>query len=488
MTHPQKRYEQALAELLADSANDAVLVMNVPTALASPQQAALAVSEAVTRYRADKFNPKPVLAVWLGANTEVNSIFDAAQIPHFATEADAVAGFMHMVRYHDAIDTLMQTPPNLPADFASDAHNARQLVKSAVADGRTWLNPVEVTGLLDAYKIPAVPAILAVDPDDAVRIATPFLNNGTPVVVKILSPDIVHKSEVGGVTLNLGTSQAVHNATAEILARAREARPDARIDGVTIHPMILRPKARELLAGIATDPTFGPVVVFGHGGTAVEVIDDKSLALAPLDMRLARDMIARTRVSRLLRAYRDIPAADETAIALVLVKLAQMVADIPEIAELDLNPMLADHTGIMTVDARVAIRSASASSASSARFAIRPYPKTHEKYVRLSDGASIFIRPVRPEDEPKFKEFFEHVTAEDLRLRFFGHIKNFDHAFIARLTQIDYARAMCFLAIDPANGNMLGAVRLHSDSDYDVRENTRSLCERTKKGVGWVGC
>ena len=485
---PAVRYEYALAELLADDANDAVVVMNVPTALASPQQAAKTVSETVARYRRDKFNPKPVMAVWLGSGAIVSSIFDAASIPHFANEADAVAGFMHMVRYRDAIDTLMQTPPDLAEDFAPDTANARQIVERAVAAGRTWLNPMEVMGLLNAYRIPVVPAVLARDADEAVRSAAPFLEAGTPVVAKILSQDIVHKSEVGGVRLNLGTPQAVHDATTEILARARAARPDARIDGVTIHPMILRPKSREILAGIATDPTFGPVVVFGHGGTAVEVINDKTLALPPLDMHLARDMIARTRISRILKAYRDVPAADETAIALALVKLAQLVADIPGIAELDLNPIVADQNGILAVDARVAVHpSTAAPSARNWRMAIRPYPKTYEKQGKLKDGRSVLIRPVRPEDEPLFPEFFKGVTAEDLRLRFFGHIKTFDHTFIARLTQIDYARAMCFLAIDLDNGSMLGAVRLHSDSKYESAEYAVLVRSDLKgRGLGWM--
>jgi acetyltransferase len=182
--------------------------------------------------------------------------------------------------------------------------------------------------------------LLARNGDEAAAVAAPLLAGGSTVVAKILSADIVHKSEVGGVRLNLTSEAAVRSAVSEMMTRARTAMPQARIDGVTIHPMIIRPKARELIAGIADDPTFGPVIVFGHGGTAVEVINDKALALPPLDLALARDLIARTRVSRILKAYRDVPAVDETAIALVLVKLAQLAADVPEIREVDLNPLL----------------------------------------------------------------------------------------------------------------------------------------------------
>ena len=238
----------------------------------------------------------------------------------------------------------MATPPSLPQDFKPDVAAARDVVEKAMQGGRTWLDPIEVTRLLAAYSIPIAPALLARDADEAAAAAAPLLAEGLSVVAKILSPDIVHKSEVGGVRLNLTNERAVREAVADILARANAARPDARIAGVTIHPMVLRPKARELIAGIADDPTFGPVIVFGRGGTAVEVIDDKALALPPLDLELARDLIARTRVSRVLKAYRDVPAADVDAIALLLVKLAQLAADLPELRELDLNPVLADET------------------------------------------------------------------------------------------------------------------------------------------------
>jgi acetyltransferase len=323
-----------------------------------------------------------------------------------------------------------------------------------------------------------------------VTAAAPFLAQGTTVVAKISSPDIVHKSEVGGVRLNLTSEAAVRTAVTDILARARAARPDARIDGVTIHPMILRPKARELIAGLADDPTFGPVVVFGAGGTAVEVIADKALALPPLDLELARDLIGRTRVSRLLKAYRNVPAADTGALALVLVKLAQLAADLPEVRELDLNPLLADETGVIAVDARVAVAPVEAvrrGPPGHPRFAIRPYPKEWERHVALRDGAKVLVRPVRPEDEPLYGPFFAQVSQHDLRLRFFAPVKEFGHAFVARFTQIDYARAMAFIAIDEASGEMLGVVRMHANADYDRGEYAVLVRSDLKgRGLGYL--
>jgi acetyltransferase len=230
--------------------------------------------------------------------------------------------------------------------------------------------------------------------------------------------------------------------------------------------------------------------VFGHGGTGVEVIDDKALALPPLDLQLARDLISRTRVSRMLKAYRDVPAADETAIAMVLVKLAQLAADFPEIREIDLNPVLADETGVIAVDARVSVASVNVARrrlAGNPRFAIRPYPQEWERHLTMRDGTTILVRPVRPADEPLYGPFFANVSREDLRMRFFAPVKEFTHPFIARFTQIDYARAMAFIAIEEASDKMLGVVRLHADANYESGEYAILVRSDLKgRGLGWM--
>jgi acetyltransferase len=365
---------------------------------------------------------------------------------------------------------------------------ARSIVEAAVAQGRRWLDPVEVTRVLGAYDIPITPVKAAHDAREAARQAAAILADGTPVAVKILSPDIDHKSDVDGVRLNLLSEQAVREAAESILQRARAVRPDARIQGVTVHPMIVRPKARELIAGVADDETFGPVIVFGRGGTAVEVIDDKVLALPPLDLRLAHEMIGRTRVSRILKAYRDVPAADERAVALVLVKLAQLVADLPQVREIDINPLLADKDGLIAVDARIGVSESRAlhKGPGHPRFAIRPYPKEWEREIVLSDGATAFVRPVRPEDEEMFRTFFQKVSDEDLRMRFFQTVRHFSHEFIAQLTQLDYARSIALVALDPGTSEMLGAVRLHADANYDRGEYGILVRSDLKgHGLGW---
>ncbi len=484
-----ERYAAALEALIEDRDNDAILVLNVPTALASSADTAARVAGLVKNYRAKSVRPKPVFAVWIGADRSALNAFEAAAIPHFDTESDAIGGFMDLARYAQAREDLMATPPSIPEHFEPDWKTGRRIIEAALADERAWLDPIEIGHLFAAYAIPIVPAVLAEDAKRAGEAARPFLAaSGGTVAVKIQSRDIVHKSDIGGVRLNLTSEEEVRSAAAEILAKARAAKPDARIAGVIVQPMILRPKAREVIAGIADDPTFGPVIVFGYGGTAVEVIGDKALGLPPLDMKLAGELIARTRVARLLKAYRDVPAAREAEVALVLVKLAQLAADLPEIRELDINPLLADETGVLALDARVAVAPVEPrfKGTGNPRFAVRPYPKEWERRATLADGRRLFVRPLRPEDEPMVHAFFGKVTTEDLRLRFFAPVKNFSHTFIARLTQLDYGRAMAFAAIDEVSGELLGMVRIHADANYERGEYAILLRSDLKgHGLGW---
>lgn len=480
-----ERYVAALDALLEDPGNDAVLVFNVPTAMASSHAVAEAVAERVSAWNARWLRPRPVLVSWIGGDQGIRDIFDNAGIPHYPTDAEAVRGVMHLVRYRDAITSLMETPPSLPDAFTADEQAARKVLGNALAEGRRWLDPLEVGALFQAYAIPTVPTVHAADAAGAAKAAAPFLGKGQSIALKIFSRDIVHKSDVGGVRLGLTSEAQVALAAADMAAAARRLRPDARLDGFIIQPLVRKRAARELILGIADDAVFGPVILFGRGGTAVEVINDKALALPPLDLRLAHDLIGRTRVSRILSAYRDIPAARQNDVALTLVKIAQMAADLPEIVELDINPLLADDSGVLALDARVSIADRRRAGGPS-HLAIRPYPKEWERHLVLSPDRAILVRPVRPEDEPLFHDFFKKVTSEDLRLRFFAPVKDISHAFIARLTQIDYARAMAFIALDEATGEMLGVVRLHADANHVTGEYAILLRSDLKgRGLGW---
>ncbi|MDB5655543.1 MAG: GCN5-related N-acetyltransferase, partial [Tardiphaga sp.] len=448
-----ERYVAALEILLADPGNDAILVMNVETAIASAEDIANAVTRVVKKYvDSHRGFAKPVLAVWVGGAPKILALLSAAGLPNYPTGGDAVRGFMHLVQHRELVEALAQVPPALPESFVPDIATARAIVAGALAEDRRWLDPVEVRRLLQAYQIPMIATFVAADVEQAVHHAASILAQGATVVLKIFSRDIIHKSDVGGVVLNLTSVAAVREAATDILARARARHPEARISGVIVQPMMVRPKARELLLGLADDPIFGTVVVFGRGGTAVEIINDKALALPPLDLPLARDLVGRTRVSRLLAGYRDVPPVQPDAVPLALVRLAQMAADLPEIRELDINPLLVDEHGVLALDARVAVGAVPRkfTGKGPANFAVRPYPSQWQRYLDLKDGWRIFIRPIRPEDEPGIHAFLGDVTDEDRRLRFFAPMKHFSHEVIARLTPLDYARAMAFVAFDAA--------------------------------------
>ena len=469
-------YVRALEPLLAGRDSDAIVAVHVPTARAGSRDVAETVAGTVAKARSAG-RRKPVFALSIGEDEAIRSIYAEAKIPLFATDADAVEGFLHLVRYREAQTDLMRTPDALPRDFSPDVAAARRIVDQALAEGRTWLDPHAVTELLTAYRIVSVPVTLAPDPDGAAAAAWPLIAGGGTVVLKLVSPDVVHKSEVGGVRLGLTSEADVREAAHAMIARVRELRPDARVAGFAVQPMVRRPQGRELIAGLAEDPVFGPVVVFGRGGTAVEVIDDRALALPPLDLALASELIGRTRVARRLEAYRDVPAADLQAIALLLVKLAQLAADLPVVRELDINPLLADADGAIALDARVRIAPEPARSERRRgnwhpRFAIRPYPSDWERRLDVGERC-VQVRPVRPDDEEMFRTFFAQVDPEDVRLRFFAPVRDFSHAFLARLTQLDYSRAIAFVAIDEAaeeGRRMLGAVRLHANANHDTGE------------------
>ena len=486
-------FAEALAPLLADGDNDAVLAIHVPTIRSGASAVAGAVAEVVKAARKGPARKKPVFAVSLGDAEAARETLAGAGIPQFSNDSEAIEGFLHLVRYREAQDDLMRTPDSLPRDFSPDTESARRIVADALRQGATWLDPIAVGALLSAYRIPAVPLTLAPDIDAAAAAAWPLIAAGEAVALKVVSPDIVHKSDIGGVHLDLTGEADVREAARSILSRARRERPDARVTGFAVQPMVRKGRRRELIAGLAEDPVFGPVVVFGRGGTAVEVIDDRALGLPPLDLILAHDLIRRTRVARRLDAYRDVPAADLPAIALTLVKIAQLAADLPQVRELDINPLLADETGVLALDARVRIGRVPQDrfgerdrrGGGHPGFAIRPYPAEWVRSLNVKDRV-VQVRPVRPEDEGLFRVFFEGLDPESLRLRFFGPVRAFSHAFLARLTQLDYARAIAFVAVEiDAEGRerMLGAVRLHADANHDSGEYAIGV-GRDARGTG----
>jgi acetyltransferase len=483
------RYAKALDCLMADDGSDAILVMNCPTALTSSTAIAQAVVQAKSRRHKDGKADKPLLANWLGdgAVKQARELFARERIATFETPASAIEGFMQLVRYTRAQNELMRTPPPLPDDMTFDVTAARSVIQAAQARGQTMLTEVEAKLLLSAYGIPVVPTVTAKTSAEAALIAEGMLSGSSAAkacVVKILSDDITHKSDVGGVRLGLETAAAVGDAARDMLERIAREHPAARIQGVTVQPMIRRPRAHELIIGMSVDTTFGPMLTFGAGGTAVEVLRDTAQALPPIDLQLARDLMRQTRVQKLLDGYRDRPQADLAAIALTLVKISALVIAHPEILELDINPLLADETGVIALDARV--RVAGANEAPRQPLSIKPYPVNWERRVSLPMIGDVLQRPIRPEDELLYGRLMERLTTEDMRMRFFIGHPHHSHKLIARLTQIDYAREMAFVAISQQTGELLGVARLIADPDYRRAEYAVIVASDLKgRGLGW---
>lgn len=453
-----ERYETALLAVLEDDNADAVLVIDCPTALASSTDAAKAVIKILNTNK-----KKPVLSAWLGGEVSEQSrdLLARENIPAYATPEDAVRGFSYMTGYARLQEELMQTPPALPQDIKVDPAVVGGIIKSVLREKRSLLTETEAKDVLSAYGVPVVPTQKVKTPQDVGAISGKLLKDFRAVVVKILSKEITHKSDAGGVALDLASPEAAQKAAWGMLDRLGD-----KIEGFTVQPMIDRPGAHELILGVNDDRTFGPAILFGAGGTGAEVIADRAVALPPLDMRLARELMERTRIFNLLKGYRNRPAADLNGIAMTLVRLSHMVTDCPGIHELDINPLLADENGVLALDARIVVNDAVQSS----RLSIRPYPQAWAKEEKIPDGEILMIRPVKPEDERYFDAFMKRLDPADIRQHLFDPLRGLSHQFIARLTQIDYARAMAFVAIDKKTDEMLGMSRLIADSDYQKAE------------------
>ncbi|MGZ5826958.1 MAG: bifunctional acetate--CoA ligase family protein/GNAT family N-acetyltransferase [Xanthobacteraceae bacterium] len=468
-----KRYADTLNILQGSPEHDAILVLNCPTAVASGVEAASAVVEAA------RTSKVPILTNWLGAQSAqaARAAFEAAKIPTYDTPEKATRGFMHMVRYRRGQETLMEVPPSIPEGSQPDRETAAAIVKQGLATDSPWLDAIAVQELLKSYRIPIVQTVHARTPDEVAAAVRRIVG---PIALKILSPDITHKSDVGGVILSIVGEDAARTAAANMDLRIAKLLPNARLTGFIVQQMVQRPHAQELILGMAVDRTFGPFILFGQGGTAVEIIDDKALALPPLNLKLARELIARTRVHRQLTGYRDTPPAQIDAIALSLVQLSQLVCDFPEIAELDINPLLADENGVIALDARVKLLPVE--GALRDRLAIRPYPEELVSHETLAGFGEFLLRPVRPEDAPAFVEFFARLAPEDVRMRFLLPLRSLPPAMLARLTQIDYDREMAFVLFDSANA-VAGVSRIAADPD-NARAEFAVLVRSDLKGHG----
>ena len=466
---PAQHYVDALQALARHpEASGTLLFIHAPTAIVPATDVARALIPVI--HPADR-RALPVVAAWMGgpAVAPARQLFVDAGTACYAMPEQAVAaiGMLHDYARNQA--ELTEAPPAAPADRpAPDTAAVRRLVAAALAEGRSWLSEPESKAVCAAYGIPVV-ATRRVAPD-AEAAADEAARIGFPVVLKIVSADVTHKSDVGGVALNLQDAQDVRAAAQAMRARIAKTHPQARLEGFSVQAMVRKPQAQELIVGASIDPSFGPVILFGQGGTAVEVLKDSAMALPPLNAPLARALIGRTRAARLLAGWRDVPPADLDAVIATLMAVSQLLADVPEVAELDINPLLVDHAGAMALDAR--LRVSAAQPAGAHHFAIAPYPAELIETAAWQ-GQTLTLRPVRPEDEAQHRAFLESLDPDDIRLRLFYTRRHMERSELARMVQIDYTREMAFIATAPdpeGREQTLGVARALADPDNTEAE------------------
>jgi len=464
---PPERYRAAIRAAASDPGVDALLVMNCPTALADPSAAAAAVAGEV---RHGLIEHKPLLACWLGhkAAEPARDILRAAGIGDFETPSAAAEAVGLLTRWSVLRERLQQVPPERHAPPA-DREVPRAVLHAVAAEGRSLLTEDEAKAVLAAYGVPTPRTLIADSAAAVERAAGELLATAPAVVVKVRAKAISHKSDVGGVALNLATPAAAGAAAQAMAARFAAATPPLPIEGFTVQPMI-RKAGEELIVGLSSDASFGPVIMFGAGGTAVEVIDDTATGLVPLDDVLAADLIDRTRISRRLAGYRDHKPADREAIIAVLVAVSQLAIDFPLITGVDINPLLADAGGVIALDARIEIDPARAGvPAPNPALAIRPYPDAETQIIEL-DAQRYLLRPIKPADVELYPDFLARIEPEDMRRRFLVPTRTLSHDLLVQLTQLDYDRDMAFIALEQPGGEMAGIVRYAADPDRNAAE------------------
>jgi acetyltransferase len=434
-------YQTVVEAALADRQVDGVLVIHSPKPDTDPRAIAESLTEPAARAG------KPLLGCWMGDDArvrEAREVLSRLNIPNFRTPEAATDAFGNIASFYRNQQLLQQTPPPLSEGAVPDAEGARLLIESVLAERRKVLTEMESKALLAAFHIPVTRTMLARSANEAMLIASQL---GYPVALKIDSPDISHKSDVQGVSLNVLSATAVRDTFEDMLAAVRRAQPGARINGVTIQPMAGKRRGRELYIGMTTDQPFGPVIAFGAGGTMIELIHDRAMELPPLNQFLARRLIERSRAAATLGEYRGFPPADIAALEQVLLRVSEMVCALPHLREMDINPIIVDEHGAVAVDARVVIEHAPPDTASYQHLAILPYPTAHEREWPMPGGGVYTIRPIQPDDAQMLQDFVRGLTPESRYFRFVSAMTELPPAMLARYTLIDYDREMALVAV-----------------------------------------
>lgn len=458
-----ERIGKAVQIVLRDKQVDGLLVILTPQAMTDPTASAKAVIEATEHFR------KPVLTAWMGGQKMRDAIelFNAAGIPTYSSPEKGVRAFMYLVSYGRNRQVLYETPRELPVEFPLDRARLRAVFDTILSEGHDILTESTSKALLSAYEIPVTRTYVARSADDAVQLAHRV---GFPVALKVFSPQITHKTDIGGVELNLTSDGDVLAAYDRIVKTVREQQPDAHVEGVTVQRMVSTPRSYELIVGAKRDPVFGTVLLVGAGGVQAEVFRDRALELPPLNERLCRRALESLRSWPLLRGYRGHPGVDVDKLVEVLIRLSYLVADYPEIVELDVNPLLATPTDVVALDARIVLDHETVLHPVRpyAHLAIRPYPEEFTARKKLKDGRSVLLRPIKPEDEPMWHELLASCSPETIMYRFRYMFKATTHEMATRFCFIDYDREIAIVAEieEEQSRKLIGVGRLVSDADH----------------------
>jgi acetyltransferase len=453
------RYKAAIEACLKDEGVDGILVIYTHQAVAEPVEIAKVVSEFI---RSRPYQNKTILTSFLGygAVEEANSIFSQNSIPTFTTPEQATKTYLYMYQYKRNLELLYETPEEVPVDMMAPKRPLMVILRNAATENRELLTEAEAKRFLEYYNFPVVRTKVATTQDEAVRLAAEL---GYPVVLKILSPQIVHKTDAGGVALDLNSEAEVREAYDRIIQRAKQYKPEAEIQGVTVQEMIKK-TGYEVIIGAKQDPLFGPVILFGMGGVGVELFKDFSLGLPPLNQTLVRRMMEETKVYQLLKGYRNVPPANIRLLEEIMVLFSQMLVDFPQLKEVDINPLFIDSEEAYAFDARILIdrHKVFERLEPHQNLVISPYPKKYEQLWTMRDGRQILLRPIKPEDEPLWDEMFQTFSEQSIRYRFFQIIKDTPHETRVRYCNIDYDREIAIVPELTEDGKrkILGVVRV----------------------------
>ncbi|OJW49780.1 MAG: GNAT family N-acetyltransferase [Candidatus Accumulibacter sp. 66-26] len=476
-----ERYRDAILAVAQDEDVDGMLVMLSPQAMTQPMAVAQAVIDVSDQ------TSKPILTCWMGEEQvlEARLAMENASIPAFRMPETAVELYYHISTYYRNQKLLLQTPEPSSTTTRPETEGAKMLIEAVLQERRKVLSEMESKAILRAFRVPVAQTMVARTPTEALLLAEQL---GFPIAMKVDSPDLIHKSDAGGVRLNITNAPAVRNAYHDIIETVQKKHPDARINGVSIEPYLARPHGRELMVGVVRDPIFGPIITFGAGGTEVEIFSDRAVALPPLNGYLAQDLIKSTRASKLLGEFRNMPPVNLDALEEVLLNISEMVCELPWLQELDLNPLIVDENGAIAADARIVIDFTPPTGDRYSHMAIHPYPVHLIQDWQLPDGRTVTVRPIRPEDAEMEQDFVKRMSDESKYYRFMDTLRELTQAMLVRFTQIDYDREMALVATVPGDDGkelQIGVARYVTNPDGESVEFALAIADDWQKhGIG----